>query len=204
MESWRNGLSHRFHEISVDRLETAPTVAWRKLTSVKEPSPSPLAAEWSPQYLSADISMSPHFPDDAHLDRSFQVYTQYEELDDDDDDELMQNWTPLEVSFDQVPTTLTAFDFDVNQITELDDLPPPNQVGQHPSTSYSFLVVISKTSPCEIVTTKYGKSVSLVKLNVADQSITNFEITCWGKLAVEASNSLQPDDIVYFEGRCSN
>ena len=105
-----------------------------------------------------------------------------------------------ELSVSQISTPfLTGYDFDVNEITELEDLPEANIVTKTLQRKYSIIVAITEISPCQQVTTKYGNSISLVKLIVADQTKANLEIACWENMALLAQN-IRTDDIVYFRG----
>jgi len=139
--------------------------------------------------------------EDAFLERSLQIFT--DECDDDENDGEMDLCNPAdysELSVSQIYTPfLTGYDFDINEITELEDFPEAKIVNNTPQRKYSIIVAILEISPCHQITTKYGKSVSLVKLILADQTNPHLEIACWENMAVLAQN-LRINDIVYFRG----
>ena len=170
----------------IDLLQKTNGVVWRRLNDPVESLSQELA----------ETTMESHFPEDAQLERSFQIFTQHDNQLNDEDTE---SWTPSETEIPQVPF-LTTYDFDVNEITELEELPLRNKIAGQGLRSYSLIVVITTLSALQVVTTRYGKSVSLVKLQVADQTKSNFEITCWDKIALRAQ-SMRINDIVYFQGK---
>ena len=92
---------------------------------------------------------------------------------------------------------LTGYDFDVNEIVELEELPPPERITAQ--TSVSIIVAISEVGMTQVVTTKYNKQINLVKLVVQDQMRQGFEIACWDGMAT-LTKSLHVNDIVHFRG----
>jgi hypothetical protein len=134
--------------------------------------------------------------DDIFLERSLRVYDA-----DVGENESEMDLDPVvysEVSISQIASPfLTGYDFDVNEITELEDLPT---VSAHNfRQNYSIVVAVQDISPVQIITTKYGKSIPLVKLIVADQTVSNFEIACWEAMAT-VTQSMRINDIIHFRG----
>jgi hypothetical protein len=174
---------------SVDSRERTSGVTWRHLVDPVES----LSQELS------QASVRPTTPEDGFLERSLRLFN-YDDADDGDDMDLCDMSELSDFSFSQIGTPfIKGYDFDINEIMELQDLPPANVVMHSPQRNYSFIVAILAISPCQTVDTKYGKSIALVKLSVADQTKSNLEIACWENMARMAL-SLRVDDIVYFSG----
>jgi len=93
----------------------------------------------------------------------------------------------------------TGYDFDVNEITELEDLPSAIGVRKNFSKNYSIIVSIQEITSLRMVTTKYGSTIPLIKLVVADQTASGLEIACWDQMATNAQ-TMRIDDIVHFRG----
>jgi hypothetical protein len=161
-------------------------VVWRRLADPVESLSQELA----------ETTMEARTPD-PFLERSLRIY------DEDEENKSMDITNPSEyseLSISQISTPfLTGYDFDVNEITELEDLPSADSIHRHRADNYSIIVVVTEVSALQTVATKYGKSVPLVKLVVADQTKSNFEIACWDTMA-SLCQSLRPTDIVYFRG----
>ena len=172
----------------IDPLQSTTGAAWRRLTD---------PVDSLSQELAETTVESSQLQEDLFLERSLQIFT--DDYDDDDDDDGM-DFEYSELSVSQVSTPfLTGYDFDINEITELEDLPEANIVGKTLQRKYSIIVAITEISPCQQVITKYGNSISLVKLIVADQTKANLEIACWDNMALLAQN-MRTNDIVYFRG----
>jgi hypothetical protein len=171
----------------VDPQHNTTGVAWRRL-------PDPV--ESLSQEL-AETSMESHLVENPLLERSLRIYTNDINNDDDMDVEAADN-SELSISSLYSPF-LTGYDFDVNEITELEDLPSANIVAHSLHRNYSLIVAITEISPCQHVITKFGKSIPLVKLIVADQTRTNFEVACWDAMA-NLTQSIRKDDIIFFRG----
>ena len=178
----------------IDPLQKTTGVAWRRLADPVDSLSQELA----------ESTMESRPPEDLFLERSLQIFTdEYDDDDDDDDDNEMDicnlsDYSELSVSQISTPF-LTGYDFDVNEITELEDLPAANIVNKTLQRKYSLIVAIVEISPCQHIITKYGKSISLVKLIVADQTNPHLEIACWEQMAVLAQN-MRTNDIIYFRG----
>jgi len=172
----------------IDPLQRTPGAAWRRLT---DPQDSLF------QELAKSTVESSRLPD-LFLERSLEIFTNEYYNDDNDDDIMDFEYSDLSIS--QVSTPfLTTYDFDVNEITELEDLPEPDIVAKTLQRRYSIIVAITDMSPYQYVTTKYGNAISFVKLIVADQSKANLEIACWENMARAAQN-MRINDIIYFRG----
>ena len=172
----------------IDPLQRTTGAAWRRLTD---------PVDSLSQELAETTVESSLLPEDLYLERSLRIFT--DEYDDDgDDDEMDFDYSELSIS--QVATPfLTGYDFDINEITELEDIPEPNIVAKTLQRKYSIIVAVTEISAHHQVTTKYGNSISLVKLIVADQTKANLEIACWANMALLAQN-IRTNDIVYFRG----
>lgn len=194
LKTWETHASSQDEDASylrpfeIDPLQKTTGAAWRRLTDPVE--------SLSQELAETTVELS-QLPEDLCLERSLQIFT--DEYDDDgDDDEMDFDYSELSVS--QVSTLfLTGYDFDINEITELEDLPEANTVAKALQRKYSIIVAITAISTCQQVATKYGTSISLVKLVVADQTKANLEIACWANMALLAQN-MQTNDIVYFRG----
>lgn len=172
----------------IDPQQRTKGVTWRRLTDPVDSLSQELA----------DTTMDIRSPEDLFLERSLQVY------DNDDSLEEMDISYPSEyseLSLSQISSPfLTGYDFDINEITELEDLPSPQKItGQ---TSVSIIVAIREIGRLQVVTTKYNKSISLVKLIVQDQTRQGFEVACWDSMAT-LTQSLRINDIVHFRGTSS-
>jgi hypothetical protein len=197
LKTWKSHSPPQYEEtpslrpFKIDPSQKTTGVAWRRLVDPVESLSQELA----------ETTMQSRVPEDLFLERSLQIFT--DECDDDDNDGEMDLCNPAdysELSVSQIYTPfLTGYDFDVNEITELEDLPEAKTVNSTPQRKYSIIVAILEISPCQQITTKYGKSVSLVKLILADQTNPHLEIACWEHMAVLARN-LRTNDIVYFRG----
>lgn len=164
-------------------------VAWRRLADPVDSLSQELA----------ETSMEPHLIEDPLIERSLRIYNT-DTKDGEDDMDISETAENSELSISSVYTPfLTGYDFDVNEITELEDLPSANVVAHNLNRNYSIIVALTDMTPCQHVTTKFGKSISLVKLMVADQTRTNLEIACWDAMA-SLTQSMRKDDIVYFRG----
>jgi hypothetical protein len=171
----------------IDPSHRTKGVTWRRLTDPIESLSQELA----------ETTMEPQYPEDLFLERSLEIFT----TEDLDDEEEMDIYNPIEysdISLSQIPF-LTGYDFDINEVTELEDLPPPHKVTEYTQKKFSIIVVITEISACQRVTTKYGKTIPLVKLIVADQTQSNLEIACWENMAM-LTQSMRIDDIIYFRG----
>jgi len=192
MQSWRasrppappNPSPPRPFEINP--LHRTTGVTWRRLTDPVDSLSQDLA----------DTTMETRSPEDLFLERSLQVY------DHDSLCEEMDIYYPAEesevseVSILSSPF-LTGYDFDVNEIVELEELPLPERISAQ--TSVSIIVAISEVGMTQVVTTKYNKQINLVKLVVQDQTRQGFEIACWDGMAT-LTQSLHVNDIVHFRG----
>jgi hypothetical protein len=143
---------------------------------------------------------------DLYLERSLQIFTnRYDDdlgVDANEDDE-MDLCHPSEYSELTISTpTLAGYDFDINEISELEDLPDANSVLPTLHKKYSIIVAIVEISPCQLVTTKFGKSISLINLVAADQTCGNFEIACWDQMASFAQ-TMRVNDIIHLRGKSS-
>jgi hypothetical protein len=164
----------------VDQFKTNG-VAWRRL---KDP------IDGLSQDI-ADVAVSPPAYADDFLERSLLIFN------DEPDDAMMDvDYSAVDISQFCSPF-LTGYDFDINEITELEDIAQTHLI--RPSRNYSLAVVIKEISPCQTVETKYGKSVPFAKLVVADQTASDFELACWESMAI-LSQSMRQHDIVYFRG----
>lgn len=164
-------------------------VAWRRLADPVDSLSQELA----------ETSMEPHLVEDPLIERSLRIYTN-DTKDDEADMDISETAENSELSISSVYTPfLTGYDFDVNEITDLEDLPSANVVAHNLNRNYSIIVALTGMTPCQRVTTKFGKSIALVKLMVADQTRTNLEIACWDAMA-SLTQSMRKDDIVYFRG----
>ena len=169
-------------------------VVWRRL-------PDPI--ESLPQEL-ADSSMESHSLEDAALEKSLRIYAQDDDDDNEDDEDIFDRSETLALSVSSIDTPfLTKYDFDVNEITELEDLPSANIIARSLHRNYSIIVAIVEMSSCQLVMTRFGKSIPLVKLIVADQTRGNLEIACWDAMAL-LTQSMRKDDIIYFRGMYRN
>ena len=164
----------------VDPEQKTAGVAWRRLVD----SVDSLSQEL------ADTTMDSRSPEDLFLERSLQIF-------DNDNDEMDIDYVSEQSddSVSQIPLP-AGYDFDMNEITELEDLPGMNINLQR---NYSVIVAITSISPSQTITTKYGKTIPLVKVIVADQTKSQFEIACWENMAILAQ-SMRTNDIIYFRG----
>jgi hypothetical protein len=170
----------------VDPQQITTGVTWRRLADPVESLSQELAG----------TSMESHLLEDPLLERSLRIYTN--DINDDEDDMEVDASENSESTSIYTPF-LTGYDFDVNEITELEDLPPANVVARNLHRNYSIIVAITAILPCQHVTTKFGKSIALVKLTVADQTRANLEIACWDAMA-GLTQSMRKDDIIFFRG----
>ena len=168
--------------------ESSQGVAWRRLA---DPVDS-LSQEF------AETTVDTRVPDDF-LERSLQIF----DGEDEENEDKMDVYQPCEypsLSNSSISSPfLTGYDFDVNEITELEDLPSATVVHRHGADNYSIIVAVMEISACQNITTKFGKSINLVKLTVADQTRSNFEIACWDTMAI-LCQSLRLQDIIHFRG----
>lgn len=178
-------------EFTINPVQCTADIAWRRLGN---PSDNPVES------LSQDFEETTVIStrDDLYLERSLQIFTNsYEKEEEDDEMDLCH---PSEYSELSIPTPqLAVYDFDINEITELEDLPDASAVLASLHKSYSIIVAVVEISPCQLVTTKFGKSIFLVKLVVEDQTCSNFEIACWDQLASFAQ-TMRVNDIIHFRG----
>jgi hypothetical protein len=171
----------------IDPQQSTKGVAWRHLADPADPVDS-LSQEF------ADLQT--RTLDDIFLEQSLRVYDA--DVDDYEDEMDPDPADYSEISLSQVPTPfLTGYDFDVNETTELEDLPAVT--AHNFRQNYSVVVVIQEISPVQMITTKYGKTIPLVKLIVADQTISTFEVACWENLAT-LTQSMRRNDIIHFRG----
>jgi len=180
-------------EFEIDPTQKTTEIAWRHLPSISDDPVESLSQEL------ADTLDSTR--EDLHLERSLEIFTnRYNEDHEEGEDDEMNLCYPSEwseVSF--LTPQLAGYDFDVNEITELEDIPEANAVLATLHKQYSIIVAIVEISPCQLVMTKFGKSINLVKLVVSDQTRPNFEIACWDRMASFAQ-TLRVDDIIQFRG----
>jgi hypothetical protein len=167
----------------LDPQQKTDGVAWRRLADPVDSLSQELA----------DTTMDPNSQQDFFLERSLQIFNNEQ-----DQDEMDINYSfGSDISLSQISTPFpTSYDFDMNEITELEDLP---NIRIHPQRNYSIIVCITDLLPTQIITTKYGNTIPLVKLIVADQTKSQFEIACWENMAILAQ-SMRTHDIVYFRG----
>lgn len=189
METWKGEPITQTDDISslppfqIDPQQSTE-VAWRHLT---DPVDS-LSQEF------ADLHT--RTLDDIFLEQSLRVYDA--DLDDNEDEMDLDPVDYSEVSLSQIASPfLTGYDFDVNEITELEDL--PTITAHNFRQNYSIIVAVQEIFPAQVVRTKYGKSIPLVKLIVADQTVSNFEIACWEAMAT-LTQSMRINDILHFRG----
>ena len=173
-------------QISPEHKTAEGEVAWRRLADPIDSLSQELA----------ETTVDIRTPDDF-LERSLRIYDE-DETDQTNDLTHISDYSELSISQISTPF-LTGYDFDVNEITELEDLPSAETVHRHRADNYSLIVAVTEISACQTVSTKYGRSVSLVKLVVADQTRLNFEIACWNAMAM-LTQSLRAQDIIYFRG----
>lgn len=173
----------------IDLLQKTTGAAWRRLGDPLDSLSQELA----------ETTMDSQVPENLFLERSLEIFTnEYDEEDEDMDTCNLAEYSELSIS--QIPTpSLTGYDFDVNEITELEDLPDANIVNKTLQRKYSIIVAVIEAIPPQQITTKYGKSISLVRLIVADQTNPYLEIACWENMATLAQN-LRTNDIVHFRG----
>jgi hypothetical protein len=165
-------------------------VTWRRLADPVESLSQELA----------ETSMRSPVLEDPFLERSLQIFTNDGDEDEDVDMDISNASAYSDLSISQIPTPfLTGYDFDVHEITELEDLPPANVLLHSLHRKYTILVAVTEISRLQEVTTKFGKSINLVKLTVTDQTRANFEIACWDTMALH-TQSMRKDDIIYFRG----
>jgi len=144
--------------------------------------------------------MESHFVEDPLLERSLRIYTNDAHVDEDDmDTSLTAANSETSISSIYNSQFLTGYDFDVNEITELEDLPSANAVARNLQRNYSIIVAITEICACKEINTKFGKTIPLVKLIVADQTRSNLEIACWDVMA-NLTQSMRKDDIILFRG----
>lgn len=159
--------------------------------------------------LSQDLSQTsilPRSSSDPFLERSLQIYdhdndhSDFDEMDTvQETNHEMSEYASFQISQVSSPF-LTGYDFDVNEITELDELPMPGKIS--PRTSVSLVVAVREVGRRETVMTKFGRSIELVKLIVGDQTRERFEVVCWDSIAT-LTQSLRVNDIVHFRGTFS-
>jgi hypothetical protein len=172
----------------IDPQQRTPGVAWRRLVDPVDLSSQELA----------ETAGELQSPEDLFLEQSLQIFTQSE--DEEDEMDVCDPAEYSEISVSEISTPFfTGYDFDINEITELEDIPPADIVSRNPQKKYSIIVAILEMSPCQIVTTKFGRSIALVKLTVADQTRSGLEIACWENMAMLAQ-TMRADDIIYFRG----
>jgi hypothetical protein len=195
MKSWHPPPSPHTHttalppfQIDTDQRTQGPT--WRRLT---DPIDS----------LSQDLSQTrilPRWSSDPFLERSLQIYD--DELENSDAEEMdttfldLSEYSSLLISPNCSPF-LTGYDFDVNEITELEEIPVAGKVSSR--MSVSFVVAVREVGRRETVMTRFGRSIELVKVIVGDQTRERFEIVCWDSIAT-LTQSLRVNDIVHFRG----
>jgi|SRR5271156_5092625 len=172
----------------IDPTQTSRNVAWRRLA---DPVQS-LSQEF------AETSFGPPTVEPSFIDRSLQGFYNY------DDDEMDLHDLPaslhegLETS--QIPSPfLAGYDFDINEITELEDLPTARSISGASLRRFSLVVAVMETHPCELVATRFGTSINLTKLIVGDLTRQHFEIACWDNMA-RVVQKIRVNDIVYFRG----
>jgi hypothetical protein len=191
MRTWTGGPPSPTQDIpnlrpfQVDPQLKTEGVAWRRLGDPVDSLSQELA----------DTTMDLRSPEDLFLERSLRIFNNdIDDQDEMDDYESPEdsNWSISQMS----PPFPTGYDFDMNEITELEELPSININLQR---NYSVIVAITEISPTQTITTKYGKTIPLVKLIVADQTRSNLEIACWETMALLAQ-SLRTHDIIYFRG----
>jgi len=176
----------------IDPHQRTDGVTWRRLTDPVDSLSQELAETTvDPRTAEETTSAAETTADDNLLERSFRVFDHDE--DDMDPAEISQIVSQASTPF------LAGYDFDMNEITELEDLPEAKNVNATNHKSYSFVVAVTEISSLEKVTTKYGKSISLVKLLVADQTRSQLEIACWEHMA-SVAQTLRVHDIVHFRG----
>ena len=177
----------------IDLSQRTTGIVWRRFTDPIDSLSQELA----------ETTMESRLPEtDLFLERSLQIFSSKYDDDDDTNDTNdtmdLSKYSELSVSNIYTPF-LTGYDFDVNEITELGDLPEANVVASTLHRKYSIIVAITEISPLQQITTKYGNSIKLVKLTIADQTKDNLEIACWEHMALISLN-LRTYDIVYFRG----
>jgi hypothetical protein len=193
LKTWKGHYQHVddtcLEQFEIDPLQRTTGVAWRRLFDPVDSLSQELA----------ETTMDLQVPENLSLERSLEIFTnEYDE-----DDDSVDSFNPAdysELSVSQVSTPfLTGYDFDINEITELEDLPDANTVANGLQRKYSIIVAIVEISQCQLVTTKYGNSISLVKLIVADQTRAHLEIACWEHMALLAQR-MRTNDVIYFRG----
>lgn len=172
----------------IDPTHASRNVAWRRL-----PDPlHSLSQEFS------ETNFGPPTVEPSFIDRSLQGYYN------NDDDEMDLHDLPSSVNdgrdTSQIPSPfLAGYDFDINEITELEDLPSARTISGDSSRRFSLVVAVMETQGCELVATKFGTSINLTKLIVGDLTRQQFEIACWDDMATVAQK-IHVHDIVYFRG----
>ena len=181
-------------EFKIDPRQRTTEVVWRHLASIRGDSVESLSQELAE--TSVDSTGQ-----GLYLERSLQIFTnRYDDGEGEEQDDEMDQCDPSEWSEVSISTPqLAGYDFDVNEITELEDLPKADAIFATFHRQYSIIVAIVEISPCQLVITKFGESINLVKLVVADQTWPNFEIACWDRMASFAQ-TLRVDDIIQFRG----
>jgi hypothetical protein len=179
----------------IDPLHRTSGVTWRRLADPVDSLSQELA----------DTTMETRSPEDLFLERSLQVYDNDFPASSSSEMEIDAYPSEYSAAADlsiSSPYFLTGYDFDVNEIIELDELPSCAQ-RISPQTSVSIIVAIKEIGQNQVVTTKYNKSIHLVKLVVQDQTRQGFEIACWDMMAT-LTQSLRVNDIVHFRGPPKN
>jgi len=181
-------------EFKIDPRQRTTEVCWRHLASISGDPVESLSQELAE--TSVDSTGQ-----GLYLERSLQIFTsKYDDGEGEEQDDEMDQCDPSEWSEVSISTPqLAGYDFDVNEITELEDLPKADAIFATSHRQYSIIVAIVEISPCQLVITKFGESINLVKLVVADQTWPNFEIACWDRMASFAQ-TLRVDDIIQFRG----
>src|SRR2546423_2353116 len=175
-------------QIDPEQRTQGPT--WRRLT---DPIDS----------LSQDLSQTSLLPistSDPFLERSLQIY----DHEGDSDTEMEQETSHHDTSESPFPQIspipspfLTGYDFDINEITELDEIPSAGWISAR--MSVSLIVAVREIGFREMVMTRFARRIELVKVIVGDQTKERFEVVCWGGIAI-LCQSLRVNDIVHFTG----
>jgi hypothetical protein len=188
-------------EFTINPSQRTTDIVWRHLVNPADDVES-LSQEL------AETTVDTSRDEDLYLERSLQIFTNRYDNDlgvDENEEDEMDLCHPSEYSELTISTPILAgYDFDINEISELEDLPDANFVLStlHKQHSYSIIVAVVEISPCQLVTTKFGKSISLIKLVVADQTCANFEIACWDQMASFAQ-TMRVNDIIHLRGNPS-
>jgi hypothetical protein len=185
--------SSELPEFTINPSQRTTDIVWRHLVNPADDVES-LSQELAETTVDASRG-------DLYLERSLQIFTnRYDNDVDENEDDEMDLCHPSEYSELTISTPILAgYDFDINEISELEDLPDATSVLSILHKKYSIIVAVVEISPCQLVTTKFGKSISLIKLVVADQTCANFEIACWDQMASFAQ-TMRVNDIIHLRG----